>query len=195
MLVKGVPGIDCTRTGGIKQFYPFKLSISNATTCMSIILGPNPFVDSFQYKGSFDTQPTSKTEESHLQPRYQTFERRSRLFNSLAPGRFERNLRKVIFKLILMIGGWSIFCKIALRWMSVGFTDDKSTLVQVMAWCRQATSPYLSQCWPRTMSPYGITSPQWVKRTDETTIAADVHVPSGSRSSTDCVQSVTWQLT
>ena len=57
------------------------------------------------------------------------------LFNSLAPGRFERNLRKVIFKLILMIGGWGIFCKIALRWMSMDLTDDKSTLVQVMAWC------------------------------------------------------------
>ena len=26
--------------------------------------------------------------------------------------------------------------------------DDKSTLVQVMAWCRQATSHYLNQCWP-----------------------------------------------
>ena len=41
-------------------------------------------------------------------------------------------------------------------------TDDKSTLVQVMAWCRQATSHYLSQCWPRSLSPYGVTSPQWV---------------------------------
>ena len=27
------------------------------------------------------------------------------------------------------------------------FTDDQSTLVQVMAWCHQATSHYLSQCW------------------------------------------------
>ena len=44
-----------------------------------------------------------------------------------------------------------------------GFTDDKSTLVQVMAWCHQATSHYLSQCWPRSLSPYGITRPQWVK--------------------------------
>ena len=51
-----------------------------------------------------------------------------------------------------MIGGWSISRDV----------DDKSTLVQVMAWCRQATSHYLSQCWPRTMSPYGITWPQWV---------------------------------
>ena len=32
--------------------------------------------------------------------------------------------------------------------MSLDFTDDKSTLAQVMAWCRQATSHYLSQCWP-----------------------------------------------
>ena len=31
----------------------------------------------------------------------------------------------------------------------LGWTDDKSTLVQVMAWCWQATSHYLSQCWPR----------------------------------------------
>ena len=30
--------------------------------------------------------------------------------------------------------------------------DDKSTLVQVMAWCRQATSHYLSQWWPRYIS-------------------------------------------
>ena len=84
-------------------------------------------------------------------------------FDSLAPGRFERNLRKVIFKLILMIYGWGIFCKIALRWMSMDLTDDKSTLVQVMAWCRQATSHYLSQYWPRSLSSYGVTRPQWVK--------------------------------
>ena len=28
--------------------------------------------------------------------------------------------------------------------MPLDLTDDKSTLVQVMAWCRQATSHYLS---------------------------------------------------
>ena len=53
-------------------------------------------------------------------------------------------------------------CEIALIWISVDFTDDQSTLVQVMAWCRQATSHYLSQCWPRSLTPYGITRPQWV---------------------------------
>ena len=41
--------------------------------------------------------------------------------------------------------------------------DDQSTLVQVMAWCRQATSHYLNQCWPRSLSSYGVTRPQWVK--------------------------------
>ena len=32
--------------------------------------------------------------------------------------------------------------------------SDKSTLVQRMAWCLQATNHYLSQCWPKPMSPY-----------------------------------------
>ena len=49
-----------------------------------------------------------------------------------------------------------------LRWMPHDLTDDKSTLVQVMAWCRQATSHYLTQCWPRSPTPYGVTRPQWV---------------------------------
>ena len=35
---------------------------------------------------------------------------------------------------------------------------------QVMACCRQATSHYLNQCWPRSVSPYGVTRPQWVKK-------------------------------
>ena len=47
-------------------------------------------------------------------------------------------------------------------WMSLDFTDGQSTLVPVMAWCRQATSHYLSQCWQRSLSPYGVTRPQWV---------------------------------
>ena len=67
-----------------------------------------------------------------------------------------------IFKRILFITDWDISSEIALRLMSLDFTDDKSTLVQVMAWCRQATSHYLSQCWPRSMSYYGVIRRQWV---------------------------------
>ena len=47
--------------------------------------------------------------------------------------------------------------------MPQNLTNQKSTLVQVMAWCHQATSHYLSQMWPISMSPYGVTSRQWVK--------------------------------
>ena len=82
--------------------------------------------------------------------------------NSLVPGRLDWNFGGVIFRLILVIIDWGISCEIALRWMSLDLNDDKSTLVQVMAWCRQAPSQYLSQCWPRSMSPYGNTRPQWV---------------------------------
>ena len=41
-------------------------------------------------------------------------------------------------------------------------TWGKSTLVQVMAWYRQATSYNLSQCWPQSMSPHGVTRPKLV---------------------------------
>ena len=84
-------------------------------------------------------------------------------FNSLAPGKFEWNFRHVIFKQILVINGWGISCEIALIRMSLDFTDDQSILVQVIAWCHQATSHYLSQLWPRSLSPYGVIRPQWVK--------------------------------
>ena len=46
--------------------------------------------------------------------------------------------------------------------MPQDLTDEKSAFVQVMAWCRQATSHYLNQCWPRSPMPYGVTRPQWV---------------------------------
>ena len=52
-----------------------------------------------------------------------------------------------------MFDGWGISSK-----MSLDLTDGKSTMVQVMAWCRQATSHYLSQCWPRSVSPYQVIS-------------------------------------
>ena len=73
--------------------------------------------------------------------------------NSWAPERFQFNCRWVIFKLILLNGGWGISYEIALRWMPLNLTDDKSTLAQVMAWSHQATSHYLIQCWPSSMSP------------------------------------------
>ena len=83
------------------------------------------------------------------------------LFNSLALGRSSCDFKNVIFNLALLIGIFKSYDNI-FRWMPQGLTDDKSTLVQVMAWCRQATSHYLNQCWPRSPTPYGITRPQWI---------------------------------
>ena len=45
-------------------------------------------------------------------------------------------------------------CEVVLKCMAQNLTEDNSTLVQVMAWCHQTTSHYLSQCWPRCMSSY-----------------------------------------
>ena len=83
--------------------------------------------------------------------------------NSLWPRRFQWKFRWVLFKLITVIDGWDPCCEIALRRMSLDLTDDKSTFVQVKAWCRQATIHYLSQCWPSFLWPYGVTRPKWVK--------------------------------
>ena len=68
--------------------------------------------------------------------------------NSLSPGKFQRNVRWVIFKLILVINGWVISCEIVLRWILL----DHSSNGLVPS----------GQCWPRSMLPYGVTRPQWV---------------------------------
>ena len=46
----------------------------------------------------------------------------------------------------------------------MGWIDDTSTLVQVMVWSHYAMSHYLSQCWPRSMSPYGVTGHDELKQ-------------------------------
>ena len=53
---------------------------------------------------------------------------------------------------LLQIQFMDIFCEIALSWMLKNTFDYRSTLVQVMTWCLQATSHYMSHCWPRNMS-------------------------------------------
>ena len=87
-------------------------------------------------------------------------------FNSLAPGRSWCDFENAIFNLVLLIGVFKSSYDNVLRWMSQNLTDNKSTLVQVMAWCRQATSHNLNQCWPRSPTPYGVTRPQCVKGLD-----------------------------
>ena len=67
----------------------------------------------------------------------------------------------------IMSGRWKT-CYFVRTNSSLGSSDaiwrqkTGSKLAQVMAWCRQATSHYLSQCWPRSLSPYGVTRLQSV---------------------------------
>ena len=87
------------------------------------------------------------------------------LVNSLAPGRGSSDFKSVISTHKLWIKFMSTYCETALRWMTQNIFDDKLTLVRVMAWCHQATSYYLNQCW-QDVQRCGITRLQRVKSTD-----------------------------
>ena len=68
--------------------------------------------------------------------------------NYLTPGRREEMWQGYsLSKIKFMSSFWS-----ALSWMPQNFTNEKSTLLQVMDWCHLATSHYLSKCWPRSVS-------------------------------------------
>ena len=69
-------------------------------------------------------------------------------------------------------------CETGIRWMPQDLTVEKSILVQVMAWCRQAKSHCLSQCWARSKSPHGINRPQYVKQIRWTSL--------------DCISNPSW---
>ena len=68
----------------------------------------------------------------------------------------------VVFKFIILNSSFSTHCEIGLRWMPKKLVDEELNLDQVMAWCRQAISRYPSQYWPSSVSPCGVTTPQWV---------------------------------
>ena len=82
--------------------------------------------------------------------------------NSLVPGRCSCNLVLVIVRFILRLDILTICYEITLGWIPKDLTDYLSKLVQVMVWHHQATSHYLSQCWPGTMLTYRIIKPQTI---------------------------------
>ena len=82
--------------------------------------------------------------------------------NSLAPGRCGSNFKSMNFRLIIGKSRLGTSYEVALWWMPENLTDDKSKLVQLMAWWCQATSHYLSQCWHRSMLTYGVIRAEWM---------------------------------
>ena len=77
-------------------------------------------------------------------------------------GKWGHTFKRVTYGL----GSWALLhsCEIAIRRIPQNTCDDKvkSTSIQVLAWCPQAPSHYLSQCCPRSISPYSVTRPQRV---------------------------------
>ena len=91
-------------------------------------------------------------------------------FNSLAPGIFKMNFRyhgkffKVYFSdWWLRYLSWS-WPQMNVTWPFWWSINISSGAIWQQAWCHLATSCYLSQCWPRAMSPYGVTWPQCVDK-------------------------------
>ena len=113
------------------------------------------------------------------------------IINLLIPGIYENHFKSMIFKLIIETSSLGIRCEIRFGWMFQIHTN-KSTLVQVITWCRQATSHYLNQCWRRSMSSYSVTRPQRIS-----TLQRSRHVwrvrALGTR--VDTSRSLIWQIT
>ena len=81
--------------------------------------------------------------------------------NWLVPGKHACNVRSVIFKPIVEIDISSSFCETDLWWMPQNIFNNMPASVQVLAWCHQATSHYLSQCWYRSMWLCGVNRPHF----------------------------------
>ena len=57
-----------------------------------------------------------------------------------------------IFKCILMNENWCILIQISLKFVPKDPIDNKSVMVQVMAWHRTGDKPLLNQCWPSSLT-------------------------------------------
>ena len=80
-------------------------------------------------------------------------------FDSSVPYQGDLNeIWDMSFKAFWVIDGQGISCEIVPGWFSLDVTDVKKRLLHEFAWCHQATCHYLSQRWPRSMSPYDMGS-------------------------------------
>ena len=61
-------------------------------------------------------------------------------------------------------------------WMPQYHNNEKSTLIQLVSWGCHATSHYLNKCWPRCITPCGIT--WWLNMSVSCTGVSDYNTPS-----------------
>ena len=86
------------------------------------------------------------------------------LLTALSQGRSGCDFKDAIYSFNLLIGIFRYSSDNALLIMPQNLPGDKSALVQVMAWCRQATSHYLNQRWPRSLTHICGTKRRWVNK-------------------------------
>ena len=82
---------------------------------------------------------------------------------TLGPLRVVAVISKVLFSLYRIVA-WPPAAKLLPCGCNIvikNTTNEKSKWIVTMIWCPQATSYYLSQCWPSCVSPSGPTMPQW----------------------------------
>ena len=85
------------------------------------------------------------------------------LFYTLANRISRGDYQTANFQSCLLISILRSSCDYALRLMTQDFTDYKSTMVQVMIWCSQATNHYLSQCSSRSLWSFSVARLRQVK--------------------------------
>ena len=76
---------------------------------------------------------------------------------TIVPWECGDDFKNINFKLIIKNIILVIRCEIVLTRVPQNLTNENLILVHVMAWCR-----HLSQYWPRFLSSYDVTWPQWV---------------------------------
>ena len=78
----------------------------------------------------------------------------------LATERWDNNFKSMILSLSYRTVAWALAVKLL---FGENLIKQNSIVVQAMAWCHQASNLYFCQRWPRYISPYHVTNPQWVK--------------------------------
>ena len=74
--------------------------------------------------------------------------------NILASGKCGSNFKSIISYSLCRLFAWPPAEKMSAGESHKNLNSEQSALVQLMAWCRQATGHYTSQCWASSMTSY-----------------------------------------
>ena len=85
------------------------------------------------------------------------------LFNNFRPEKNGLHFADDIFKCQFLKEKFYILIQFSLKFVPNSPTDNMSVLVQVVAWCKTDNKLLPKNCWLRSLMPFGVTRPQWVK--------------------------------